>query len=391
MRLSGRLVSLAAVLALAAPQGAAAMTLEQRAALDLSQYRVTDPDAGYFDVQARKALLASATDPILRQAIERVRPGVSCAAAMATAPFAGDAQMHMFYEDNSAWKEEVSQFHDFEDAISGLAAAQLVSKTDANGKCVIAALDYWAQGKAFLSFKLKKSGLQTWFQIESTLFAAAFAFSVVRDEVPGMDEEKRRIEQWLHAAAQTHLSYDGGPKTCCNNHFYRRAVYAAMIGVLTKDDDLFRYGVSAVYSAVDEAGPDGALPREMEREDRAAHYHNYATMYLVYIAQIAERQGYDLYRVSKDGRSLDTIIDYALKVDADPALVAPHSGGVKQATWFLKDEQFFTWLELAAQRPQHHVAALKLLTGKRPAYNRSLGGFATLYFMEPGGAARGEH
>jgi poly(beta-D-mannuronate) lyase len=362
---------------------ASAMTLEERQALDLGEYRVTDPSAGYFDVSSRKAFLDVTSDPILKKEIQRVRPGVPCADAMAMEPFSGGTAMPMYYEDNESWKQEVSSFHDFEDAISALAAAELVSANDENGECVIKALDRWAQDDAFLAFNIKTSGLQTWFQTESTLFAIAFAYSVVRDQVGGMEAEKQRIEQWLGAAARTHLAYQGGPGTCCNNHFYRRAVYAAMIGSLTGDEELFRFGVSAVYSAVSDAAPDGALPREMERGDRAAHYQNYATMYLVHIAQIAKRQGYDLYSITKDGKSLDTIISYALSVNENPADVAVHSGIARQKLGYLKDQQFFTWLELAAQRPQHRDRVLKKLSAMRPLYNRSLGGFATLYFMQP--------
>lgn len=380
------LLALPACLTLATglEKAAAAMTYEERQALDLSAYRVVDTHAGYFDVPARKAYLASTGDPVLTGEIARLRVADHCDAALTSEPFAGDAPMTMLYDDRSSWQEQVTRFHRFEDAISGLSAAQLLSSTSENGACAITAIDRWAQAGAFLSFDRKISGLQTWFQIESTLFAMAFSYAIVRDEVPGMSEEKARIERWLGEAARTHLAYAGGAGgTCCNNHFYRRAVHAAMIGVITGNDDLFRFGISAVYSAVADATPDGALRLEMQRGDRAAHYQNYATMYLAFIAQIAARQGYDLYQINIGGRSLDTIIAYTLATNADPSVVAAHSGEPRQKTWFLKDDQYFSWLELAARRPQHRAAALSQLEAMRPTYNRSLGGYATLYFMEP--------
>lgn len=59
------------------------------------------------------------------------------------------------------------------------------------------------------------------------------------------------IDKWMVMVAKRHMSYKGGADgSCCNNHFYRRAVYAAIIGVLNKDDDLFRFGISAIYSAL---------------------------------------------------------------------------------------------------------------------------------------------
>ncbi|MCB5425159.1 alginate lyase family protein [Altererythrobacter sp. CC-YST694] len=383
--LARRFTALVVVLLALGGQPARAMTLEERQALDLSAYRVTDRAAGYFDRAARRAYLATTTDPILREEIKRVRPGVPCADAMEMEPFAGDAALADFYKDNPTWKMQVAQFHRFEDALSALAAAQFVAPTRmASGRCVIEALDRWARGRAFLAYDRKKAGLQTWFQIESTLFAMAFAYSLVREDVPGMEAQKARIEAWLVAAARTHMAYPGAREgTCCNNHFYRRAVYAAMIGVLTRDDELFRYGVSAVYSAVDDAAPDGTLALEMRRGSHAAHYQNYAAMYLAFIAQIAARQGYDLYAVTKDGRSLDTILGHTLAINATPSLVAARAGDAGQSDSYLGDDQYLSWLELAAKRPPLREAALPTLQKMRPLYNRSLGGYATLYFMEP--------
>lgn len=377
-------VFLLVLLALAG-QPAMAMTLEERQALDLSAYRVIDPSAGYFDRAARRAYLATTTDPILIEEIRRVRPGVPCAEAMEMKPFAGDVPLADFYKDNPTWKTQVAEFHRFEDALSALAAAQFVAPARAdNGRCVIEALDRWARGGAFLAYDRKKAGLQTWFQIESTLFAMAFAYSLVREDVPGMEVEKARVEAWLVAAAHAHMAYSGARDgTCCNNHFYRRAVYAAMIGVLTRDDDLFRYGVSAVYSAVDDAAPDGTLPLEMKRGSHAAHYQNYAAMYLAFIAQIAERQGYDLYQVTKDGRSLDTILGQTLAINATPSIVASRAGDARQSDSYLGDGQYLSWLELASSRQHLRELALPTLHKMRPLYNRSLGGYATLYFMEP--------
>ncbi|MEZ5836732.1 MAG: alginate lyase family protein [Geminicoccaceae bacterium] len=80
-----------------------------------------------------------------------------------------------------------------------------------------------------------------------------------------MESQERKIDAWLNRISRNHIGIEGGSQSCCNNHFYRRALHAAVIGILTSDDDLFRFGVSAIYSAVSELTADGTLPREFRR------------------------------------------------------------------------------------------------------------------------------
>jgi poly(beta-D-mannuronate) lyase len=265
--------------------------------------------------------------------------------------------------------------------VSRLAASQFVAADTIHGQCLLRLLGHWADEKAFLDLNFTGLGLQTWFQTEGSLLAAALAYSMVRDDVSGMEAEKRRIEAWLVAATRHHLSRKGSEEgSCCNNHFYRRAAYAAMVGVLVGDDELFRIGVSAVYSALSEATPDGALPREMKRGNLAALYQNYATMHLVFIAQIARMQGYDLFAIEANGRRLDDIVGMALRVLKDPSAVAGHSGVPIQAHEFTSRRQYLSWLELLPAISSRAQEASSILAAHRPLYNRSLGGFLTLYF-----------
>jgi hypothetical protein len=89
---------------------------------------------------------------------------------------------------------------------------------------------------------------------------------------------------------------------------------------------LLRFGVSAIYSALREMNPDGSLPREMLRGSRRMHYQNYAALYLVFIAELLERQGYPIYDMTVDGRSLHRIIDYTLDALDDPEAYAREAG-----------------------------------------------------------------
>lgn len=329
-------------------------------------------------------MLATTTDPVLRAEFDLLRRGISCHSLRDLPVISEKLHIPKLHMDPAGWRKASSIFRAFEDAVSQLAGAQFVADDQYHGVCLLELLAHWADESAFLQFTDPKDELQVWFQTESSLFAAAFAYSIVRDEVPSMSAEKIRIETWLNRAAWLHLSYAGGADgSCCNNHYYRRAVYAAMIGVLTEDNDLFRIGVAALYSALTSANDVGALGPEMSRGSFAVHYQNYATMYLVYLAQIVSRQGYDLYGVSDHGHDLNQIIAFTLHTLDRPDAVIPFAGPKKQDMDFLDDGQYFSWLELLPAGSDNAVHAKALRDFHRPIYNRSLGGFATLYFAEP--------
>lgn len=367
---------------------AGAMGVAERRQLDLGAYRVTDTSAGYFDVAARRAELARGTDkPLLRQ-MEKLRALDLCPAGRQLLVVSGTDVIPRFYEDRDGWRRGAEPFQAFEDMVSKLAGQAFVAPEQGAGACLIDLLHQWAGKDAFLDIAFEVSGLQTWFQAESSLFAAALAYSIVRDDVPGRNEEKREIERWLVAAANTHLRYDGASEgTCCNNHFYRRALYAAMIGVVAGDDQLFRFGISAIYSALSDTGPEGSLRLEMAREAFAGKYQVYAVMHLAMVAQVAARQGYDLYALKAYGHTLAEVVEFALATMLRPETAADAALTPNQDTTFLDEGQYYVWLELLAATPRWGQTAQSLLSKRRPVYNRALGGYMSLYFM-PLGAAR---
>jgi poly(beta-D-mannuronate) lyase len=361
---------------------ASAMPLEERQKLDLSAYTVTDTHAGYFDVAKRRKDLARTDDHMLLRQISDLRALDVCPESKVLPVVDGKFVIPPFYEDRDGWKKAALPFQQFEDAVSKLAAKQVVDPASGAGGCLIDLLDRWAAANAFLDISVKVSGLQTWFQTESSIFSAALGYSLVRDDLDGHDDQKARIETWLAAAARNHMLYDGGDDgTCCNNHFYRRAVYATTIGILTKDNELFRFGISAIYSALSDASADGGLKLEMARKQFAAKYQVYAAMHLAMIAQLASRQGYDLYKLKYEGRTLGQVIDFAVGNMLKPESAAQASGTPGQDATFLEDGQYFGWLELLAGKKQWKDATQALLAAHRPAYNRGLGGYMTLYYL----------
>lgn len=353
---------------------------------ELSRYTVRDPMVGYFDRQARRTLLRNTRDPVLKKARRRIEQKVpACNQALAIPIQDHYIDLPSFYGENARWRVAVAPFRDFEDAVSNLAGAQLLTGDRRYADCLVSLLTNWAQRNALFEFSYNSKQKQGWYQVESTLFAIGFAIDVVRPDIPDREPELAYILQWLVGVARKHFDKRGEPGgTCCNNHFYRRCVYAAILGVLARDDRLFRDGLSALYSALSHPTPEGALPLEMEREELAAHYQNYAVMYLAMIAEIAERQGYPMWSLEVDGMTLHKLIEVNNRIIADPNYVTRFSGFPEVSLKYRKDNQYFSWFEMYLARYQNPQMEA-WIAGRRPLYNRSLGGHMTAYFYTPPG------
>ncbi|MEC9483306.1 MAG: alginate lyase family protein [Halomonas sp.] len=360
---------------------APAMNLDEREALDLSAYTVTDPDASYFDVEARMALLNRTRNPLLQQQSNQLSYGMSCRQVMDIPPLEKKIRIPGFYPSPEEWRFASGPLIEFEDVVSNLAGSFVASGEPYYAKCLVEFLDHWASRDALMDFFYTWQQPQAWFSTESMIFSAAMAYSIVRPAVEGMAEEKQRIDAWLNRLAHQHSAIPGHQSSCCNNHFYRRALYATAVGILTQDDELFRFGVSAVYSALSDLLGEGALRLEMKRGRRASHYQNYALLYLIPNMQLIARQGYDVFDLEVNGHTIHDAVDFALDTFEDPSALgdfAPH----EQYKGFLKDDQYFAWMEIYQSRFDDPRIA-EFLKPYRPIYNRGAGGYVTMYFMDP--------
>lgn len=358
------------------------LSSEERMALDLSQYRVTDTNASYFDIKSRMTLLEQTNSTILLQLRDELSLGTSCRQKLNAEPITTRGAIPGYYPRPDAWELATGPIFGFEDSVSALAGAFVASDDIYYAECLVKYLDHWAEAEALTDFVYDSSRPQAWFASESMLFAAAMGYSIVRPFIDGLEEERADVEQWLHDLALQHSAIPGHPQdSCCNNHLYRRALYASMIGVLVEDDDLFRFGVGAIYSALHDMTEEGALPLEVRRGRRATHYQNYALSYLITNMQVIYRQGYDIFNLEHANSNIHEGVDYLFQILDDPAAlgdVAPQ----EQYSGFLRDSQYFTWMEIYLSHFDHQRMA-SLVTRLRPTYSRSAGGYITFYFMAP--------
>ncbi|MEC9483305.1 MAG: alginate lyase family protein [Halomonas sp.] len=382
--LEGMLVALCLALAvyLAPTSMAHGMSIEQREALDLSSYTVNNPDASYFDVHKRMALLNETDNPLLMQQAAQLTSGPSCRKLLALPPLSDQIRIPGFYPNPKEWRFISQPLFQFENTVAKLAGSYVASQDVYYAECLVKFLDHWAQKDALMDFYYDSAQPQAWFATESMIFAAAMAYSVVRSDVEGMEEQKARIDAWLNRLAHQHADIPGQPNnSCCNNHFYRRALYATAVGILTQDDELFRFGVSAAYSALSDLTKEGALPLEMKRGRRASHYQNYALLYLIPNMELIARQGYDIYNLEVNGNTIHDAVNFALDIFENPAALgdlAPH----EQYRGFFQDDQYFSWMEIYQARFDNPRIA-KFLKPLRPIFNRGAGGYVTMYYMDP--------
>jgi poly(beta-D-mannuronate) lyase len=361
--------------------GSGSVTWPNRRRLDLAEYRVTDPGAGLFDVPSRRTLLEKTLDPTLRAAIDAALT-VPREPTWDSEAVAYVGYIPRFYQDRAAWEVATRDLRAIETAVAALAAAFLASGDRAHADRLVDLLAGWAEQDAFTRFHYKPREPQAWFAVEATLFALALSYAVVRPFAGDRVSDTQAIDAWLGRASRAHL---GIPRGEWNNHYYRRGLHAASIGILAGDDELFRFGVSAVHNALAELQGDGTFPREVARGARAIHYQNFALQYLVPIMQLADRQGYPLWDLAPAGLTIHDAVEATLGLLTDPS-PAERRFAREQDLSFMQQAQYFAWMEiLGARFGDARVEAF--VRRYRPVWSRSSVGAATLYFYEPGRAS----
>ena len=145
--------------------------------------------------------------------------------------------------------------------------------------------------------------------------ALAIAYLKVRGSGFVSAGENATLTAWMTAVAkQTMDFYDaakakpGGENQ--NNHLYWAGVEAAAIAIAANDRQLFDWAVATYRNGIAQITPEGTLPLEMRRGQRALHYHLYAIAPLVYLAELGEDNGIDLF--AEDNYALKRLVNRAI-------------------------------------------------------------------------------
>jgi len=313
----------------------------------LSAQKISSPSASVLDVTARQAFLKTTTDARIHSAMAHL--GSCTSTPLVPAP-TGEMQIPHHYMHgsngpvNPAEGEATRVYATFEHRITAGMNQWVATGNQGEAQCALSQLDAWAQAGALTRYD-PKAYSQSWYQAEWTLASAGVTASVLRQD-PALDgAQQERVADWLRAAAHQLISYEK-PGALGNNHHYWRALAATSIGVLSNDNELFRFGVNTFKQAVGQEDSNGAFPLEMARHENAIHYQSFALQPLIMIAEFAGRQNVDLYAYTDHGRTIRNAVIFLGHAIADPGIVKQYSSDEQKTNFSAGDvaelEFYFT-------------------------------------------------
>lgn len=146
----------------------------------------------------------------------------------------------------------------------------------------------------------KMSSNQAYYVQGWVIGAIAIAYLKVRDSgLISAAQSKQILRSIVNVVGQSVDYFDArrrkGTGDAENNHLYWAGVEVAASGIAANDRKLFDWGMDTYRVGVEQIQPDGSLPREMARGQRALHYHLFAVAPLVYLAEFGEDNGLNLY------------------------------------------------------------------------------------------------
>lgn len=247
-----------------------------------------------FDVAAiRSAKGAPDTEPF------RCRPPPSAVEDLSfTSIYDKDSKSRSIVDPElqADYKEATRPLSRYENTLAKMANRYVRSnppRTDI-AACVLVWLDSWAREDALLG-DVNRVGefVRKW-----SLASMASTWLQIRDE-PALDTKRRkRVERWLRTVARAVVvdyTRNSDSPSRRNNHIIWAAWSVAAAGVALNDRALFDWAMERTANTIDDIAPDGTMPLEIDRENRALLYHAFAAAPLVMLAETGAVNGRDLY------------------------------------------------------------------------------------------------
>lgn len=340
---------------------------------------VVDPTASFLNVQARRAELAHATTP---RVIEALSWKHGCVNSEQPAPPTGRMIIPHHYLSgtygpiNPLENVATAPYRKLNEEVADGTSRYVATGDAAEAVCVANLLAQWAAANALLDYSYNESS-QAWYQVEWTLSSISLAWSVVETDAAIQAAQRAAILKWMHRVTEYMFDQDPHPDDYAreNNHAYWRALCATSVGMLTSDEKLYRRGLSQYARAIGQMNADGSLPLEMARHENALHYQSFALTPLVMIAELAARQGVDLYSLRVNGHTISDAVDFLVRASADLSLMKQYAS--EPQTFSLFDgKNPPAWTEFwAARHPGKPWT--DIITA--PLVDSTIGGNATIY------------
>jgi poly(beta-D-mannuronate) lyase len=218
-----------------------------------------------------------------------------------------DLTTDRFYSDSKSsiidpekWKAYVASSGPYKDLGQRVVDAADAYRTTGSRKAAECAIRHMDAGAKDGVFTGKMSSNQAYYVQGWVIGAIAIAYLKVRDSGLISSEQAHEILPWIEKVVQQTMDYydarrQKGTGDAENNHLYWAGVEISAAGIAADDRKLFDWGMDAYRVGVAQIEPDGSLPLEMRRGQRALHYHLYAVAPLVYLAEFGEDNGLNLY------------------------------------------------------------------------------------------------
>jgi poly(beta-D-mannuronate) lyase len=340
---------------------------------------IADPSASFLNVQGRRAELAHATTP---RVVEALSWKTGCAGSEQPAPPTGRMIIPHHYLSgsngpiNPLENIATAPYRKLNAAVSNGASRYVATGDSPEAVCVANLLSKWAAADALLDYNSKQSN-QAWYQVEWSLSSVSLAWSVVQTDSAIPAAQRTAILKWMHTVTEYMFDQDPRPDDTDheNNHAYWRALCATSVGILTNDQKLYRRGIAQYVRAIGQMNKDGSLPLEMARHENALHYQSFALAPLVMIAELASRQGTDLYSLRVNNHTISDAVDFLVRASADLGLVKQYASEPQTFSLF-SGEKPPAWVEFWATRFPGKPWSDLLTT---PRVDPTIGGNTTIY------------
>ncbi len=242
--------------------------------------------------------------------------------------------------------------------------------------CLVRWLGEWADGSAMLG---EIDGPLAQHYRKWTLASIALAYVAIKPTTSVGPQRKAAIEGWLRQLArEMDAYYATWRRESWNNHMYWQGLAEAAVAAAVDDRRLLEKAAEKYRHAVDAITPEGLLPKEVARREKAFGYHVFSLAPLVLLAEIGERNGMALYELR--GGAIHRLAHLVATGMEEISSVERLVGGRQEVdprgkVWTL------AWLEpYLARFPDPRLE--KLVAPHRPVAHEWLGGNLTLHFAD---------
>lgn len=264
-------------------------------------------------------------------------------------------------EKMDAHKAETAPLTEFTGFIAKQADKSWQQRSSPQGTiaCELSWLTAWAKGGAYLGIM---SSPQSESQRKWDLAGTALAYLKIRRWASA--DDRAIIEPWLTTWAGKARAVFDDTSVKRNNHWYWLGLALGAVGLATGSDEYWQMAKGIMADAAKDIAADGTLPLELAREARALHYHAFAVMPLVTLAELGAAKGEDWYALN-DG-ALHRLVAKTVEGLADPAVFDKLAGATQERPV----KSFAGWAALYEARFPKRIANLPLQESK----HRWLGG-----------------